>query len=92
MYNASCECEGTVSILEREEEIRIYPNPTNGIINIQFAENVSFRIIVYNVLGERILETDNQHVIDLYNQPMGIYLLQILTENRIFLASIDLKK
>lgn len=91
VYNASCECEGTVSILEREEEIRIYPNPTNGIINIRFAENVSFKITVYNVLGERILETDNQHVIDLYNQPMGIYLLQILTEDRIFLASIDLK-
>ncbi len=77
MYNASCECEGVVSVLERNEEINIYPNPTKGIININLSENVSFNIRLYNMMGEQTLEVSNQDLIDLSNQPSGIYLMHI---------------
>lgn len=76
-----------ISAIDNSSEIKIYPNPSNGIYNIQYTSELAGQkknISIYNVLGERIylsdekVETSN---IDLTSQPSGIYFITIETED-----------
>jgi len=65
-----------------ENDIDIYPNPSNGIFNIEgFSPNASMAI--FNAFGEEIMSNDLIHTgkIDLSNQPNGVYFLRIETPN-----------
>jgi Secretion system C-terminal sorting domain len=53
-------------------EVSIYPNPTNGIITIEFDEEYS--IEVYNVLGEKMISTKDSRI-DFSAYEDGIYML-----------------
>ena len=67
----------------------IYPNPTDGIINIE-GEGL-MTISVMNMLGQKIMElsaTDDA-VINLSNCESGIYMVRIETENGIIVEKID---
>lgn len=55
----------------------IYPNPTNGIVNIDTDANVS--VVVYNVLGEKVISTKN-HKIDLSSFESGVYFVLLKDE------------
>lgn len=72
----------TTSILSYDEDnnIRIYPNPTNGKITV-VGKDISL-IEVYNIMGEIIQNTTNSkkqtiNEINLSNQPKGIYFVRI---------------
>lgn len=70
----------TDGIDEVYSDVCVYPNPTNGIVNIK-AEGIQ-NIVVMNALGQKVLETiDNQ--IDLSQFGNGIFMLRIETENGI---------
>lgn len=63
-------------------EVSIYPNPSNGLYNLNYLE--AAHIKVYNVLGNVILEEDlienssnETKIIDLSNFTNGIYLVNI---------------
>lgn len=56
-----------------ESSIRLYPNPTNGILNIVAPQGTL--VSVLSPYGQLIMETENMQV-DLSNQPAGIYLVQ----------------
>ena len=65
----------------------IYPNPTNGMVTLQLnsAKNKVVTIEIINVVGEVIYSlTKNLSKIDidLSNQPNGIYLLKVLTNEQ----------
>jgi Secretion system C-terminal sorting domain len=62
------------------EKIKIYPNPTNSIININSDYNIK-SIEVYDIQG-RILETvlGNTKTLDISSKENGIYFLKITTE------------
>ncbi|HXB13342.1 MAG TPA: T9SS type A sorting domain-containing protein, partial [Bacteroidia bacterium] len=66
------------------EKINVYPNPNNGIFNIQLsAINNKSSIFVYNILGllvyQSLLNSTNTQI-DLSNNANGIYLFRVLTE------------
>ena len=74
-----------------ENEISIFPNPTAGIINIQFLNQLKFEknmhIEVLNYVGEKIYintfkNTINGALIDLKGNAKGIYLLRIWSDNK----------
>ena len=71
----------TANVTDVEEinsNIGVYPNPTNGIVNIE-AENIK-NIVVFNTLGQKVFETvENQ--IDLSQFGTGLYMLRIATEH-----------
>jgi hypothetical protein len=54
----------------------IYPNPTTGLFTVMSDENQTFE--VYNSMGQKIIKTssDKKIVIDLSDQPSGIYILK----------------
>jgi len=74
----------TVIVAQNSEQNVIYPNPTNGIFNIQNPENVQ-QLILTNIAGKKVLEIDlshnNESTIDISNFNRGVYLLSILSEN-----------
>ncbi len=66
-----------------KEGIAVYPNPTNGIVQIATKENNTLsKVIVYNILGSKVTETTN-NIIDLSNLNSGVYLLKLVTSKGI---------
>lgn len=63
------------------ESIALYPNPTNGIVNIANAEG--FQMDVYDVLGKVIVSKNsisNQEMVDLTNLAAGVYYIKLKNE------------
>lgn len=59
--------------------MHVYPNPTNGIINIELNNNKSL-IELYSVVGERLISENiqgNKLHFDLSTYPTGVYILKI---------------
>ena len=70
----------TDGVEEISSNVRVFPNPTTGIVNIE-VEGLK-GIIVMNALGQKVYETvENQ--IDLSQFGNGIFMLRIETENGI---------
>jgi hypothetical protein len=98
VYNANCECVGTVSVDEIvwADQINVYPNPTDGLLNIAFqtvtAQKLNVR--VYNVMGQLVMSEQfnkvvagkNNLTMDLSSLITGIYMVEVLgtqTQNSI---------
>ena len=62
--------------------IRIFPNPSHGIFNIE-GINEKVDINVYNAFGEEIMnnEMDLPQQVDLSTQPNGVYFIRISTKD-----------
>ena len=73
--------DSIVNIVENVEmDIRIYPNPTSGILQIQ-GESVQ-RIEILDLLGKshRIITSDStRHSVDISDLPSGIYFIHLST-------------
>lgn len=68
------------------ENITIYPNPSNGIINIKNPENISFdRIVLYDLYGKAVLEsTGTISQINIENLSSGFYFIQFTIQGKQF--------
>ena len=76
------ECEnpyhvGMVELPKDTEEIYCFPNPVEDKFNITFLKEKDYRIFIYNLFGEKIVEIRNQKNqslnIDISDLPTGIY-------------------
>jgi|GEM_PF-1969688 len=75
--------------------LNVYPNPTTGKFILAMAEpEGQERILleIYNMMGENVMKTDipseNFHLLDLSDQPNGIYLLKVQRDNDIRITKI----
>lgn len=73
-------CLPVVGINERKfgNDILLYPNPTNGIINIEAASIIQ-NIKIYDAVGKKIYEGINTSI-DLSDNTSGIYFIQVEQE------------
>jgi hypothetical protein len=95
-------CIPGVGIEETEiiSDINIYPNPSNGLVNVKFTlSNASDVVIsVNNILGDEIAKIEKQNVssvdipIDLVDQSSGIYFVKILSGKQIITQKVSLIK
>lgn len=89
-FNNDC----TLDIEETEfenENVVIYPNPTNGIININ-AYNIN-EVSIYNLVGQNVetMTIDNDNcMIDLSDYNSGVYFININTGKEIITKKIIL--
>ncbi|PHI21914.1 hypothetical protein CEQ90_01090 [Lewinellaceae bacterium SD302] len=77
--------ENTLASSLREQsdrlDLSLAPNPTNGLAQITTTEVVA-RIEVSNLMGQHLSTLNgNQASLDLSDQPAGIYLVKIVTED-----------
>ena len=62
-----------------------YPNPTNGILNINYSETIS-KIQVNNLLGQEVLSkiiNNKQGQIDMQHLPSGTYFVKVASEDKV---------
>ncbi len=85
---ATIDCTSKIEKTNKSNDILIYPNPSNGIINVQFKTHQTGDIIIYNSLGQILYSEnmDNQisKTIEIASNTKGIVYLTIKTNNNIF--------
>lgn len=62
------------------EDLIVYPNPTRDILNIKSSVQLE-KIELYNILGERLLTTEETSQINVKNFASGVYLLNVYSSN-----------
>ena len=73
-----------------EQNIRIFPNPTNDFIFIQNTDNQFFieKIIIKNVLNQHIAYFENENKINISFLNKGVYIFEIRTNKGTFAKKI----
>ena len=61
------------------QEVELFPNPTTGIVKISPVVEGTYHI--YNEVGRTIGEGQIKEAYDFSEQPRGIYMLMLQTEN-----------
>lgn len=67
--------------------IKLYPNPTNSILNIEILKGSYDRVIVFSNTGKLIKSIDNVNdtqSIDVSNLPAGMYFVRFVSEGKAF--------
>ncbi|MFA5557231.1 MAG: T9SS type A sorting domain-containing protein [Flavobacteriaceae bacterium] len=74
---AATECgTAVVSVDEHyKPQLRLYPNPTNGLVYIEAEENIQ-SYEVYNIVGQRLMN-GNSNVINLQELSIGTYIVKV---------------
>ena len=76
---------GNVGIEENDDNFTVFPNPTNGIINVN--ANGLKNIVVFNALGQKVYET-SENQIDLSQFGTGLFLIRIETAQGVSMQRI----
>ena len=74
---------GWLSLNENHiDDIKLYPNPSNGIVNINSNHNDKYFVEIYDLLGNIIFKTTKQgdSIIDLSSFEKGIYVVKLSTQ------------
>jgi len=81
-----------VKELGNHNRFRIYPNPNKGTFTLEFSlVQPESEIIISDVLGREIYKSrisDQKSSISIQSYPKGIYFINVLNENGIFVAKI----
>lgn len=72
--------------------VTIYPNPTNGLINLDITGGTNFIVSLFDQTGKLILTSVNEKSLDLSAFNSGLYILNIKTEGAVINKKINLIK
>ena len=81
-------------VISEAEKISIYPNPTDGVLNISISNGSIDNIVVSDITGKVLVEkavNADQAEIDLSSYNKGIYLVKVVTENDSYIEKVVLK-
>lgn len=59
-----------------DEQLTIFPNPTNGLVHITSDKDIN-QVEVYNMMGQQVNTTHQDNTIDLSQQATGVYLVRM---------------
>ena len=91
---------GSVSTIDKDQTINVYPNPSTGIVNISynFATPENMDVQVYNATGVLVSELNNIHgqngvqTIDLGNEAAGLYTLRMRVNGRTITRKVSIRR
>jgi len=77
---------GIDGISDNSAQIIVYPNPNNGQFTIESSIGGASSVEIYNLLGEKVYTrnlstTKGTNTINVNNQPNGVYLYRIISDN-----------
>ncbi len=75
------------------DNVSIYPNPSNGNIQVSNAQNMS--LTIYTLTGQTVYRNNsltNQQTIDLHNLSDGVYLAKFNKDNKTAVKKIVIRK
>ena len=83
---------GITDVEENTANVSLYPNPTNGLLNIE--GQGMMHISVSNMLGQRLMETsaEGDVTLDLNRYESGFYILRVETANGVTVQKVNLRK
>jgi Secretion system C-terminal sorting domain len=67
-----------LAVNELDAKVRIYPNPTNDVINIDLPIT-NFKVTLSDSKGSVVLKVDNKNQISIKELPTGLYFLNVKT-------------
>lgn len=70
-----------VSDISQHAQLRIYPNPTTGKLNIDMHKQTIKNIEVYNITGKKLKTFQPNQPLDVSSLPSGLYILRVATDN-----------
>jgi hypothetical protein len=75
-----------------DESINVYPNPTNGLLNV--SGNGMMLITVSNMLGQKLLEINAEEnaTLDLSRYESGMYLVRVESANGVTVQKVNIRK
>lgn len=78
-------------LAENSGDIQVYPNPTNGLLNIE--GQGTMLISISNLLGQTLQETkaEDNTTLDMSRFESGMYLIRIETENGVTIQKVNLR-
>ena len=81
-----CELVTVIGLEENKKcELRLYPNPTTGILTIEGTEGIAS---IYDIYGRLVL-TANTHTLDISNAAMGIYFVWVTDkQGRLYVGKV----
>ncbi len=83
---------GTVNDVSLNEtaifDLSVYPNPTNGLVFLSSTQLLD--VIVYNIVGETVINAKNVTQIDLTGQSAGVYMIQVSSDKGVLTQKITL--
>jgi hypothetical protein len=97
-WSARISCDDIISKAEKSmlETLKIFPNPSNGIVNIKSSEGFYTEIFITDISGKVVYcapsFTGNQLLINLTDKPNGIYLLHLKTKSETLIEKIIISK
>ena len=90
MIQENCECAGEQisSTYEKIEfDFKVFPNPTDGLLNLSNADFESIQI--FDAFGNsRAINFTNRNQIDLKSFPIGVYFLKIESKGKTILKKV----
>jgi hypothetical protein len=99
-FNSGYTAVGTFSTPLRLGEsnsqlLSLYPNPSNGIVTINYKKDYSIRI--FNILGEvvylnELSNNDESLTIDLNHLSNGIYMVSVSSEEGVMTQRLEIQK
>ena len=83
----------TTGIIENNNIISIYPNPSNGEFNIAASSNELSDLIVKDITGKIVISKvfSSNIIVNLNNYAKGVYVVEIKNKKRIFTQKIFLQ-
>lgn len=90
-YKLKVTATGTSTATNKLSDVALYPNPTNGIVNIVGSDEVT-NYSVYS-MDSRLMraEMNNNNVIDISSYPQGMYLIKMNTAKGVVTQKVVLK-
>jgi len=79
-----------------DEGLLIYPNPSNGIFNIELPVSTikNAQIIVFNSIGQKlsqkVITNANESIsLDLQTYTIGVYFIQVKLDDKVYIAKVN---
>jgi len=73
-----------------EKGLKIYPNPTSDILNIEFKNHDIDKVFLYDLFGKQLKEFNSKEI-SLMNLKSGIYIIKVVTTSNFIINSKVIK-